>query len=224
MVQSRFVSLRFLIMYHVKSRGVGQPVVAIEQLRATLLELSIISHELSFGGLKVTKYSEKKECLILTNEATMLLKTKDRVYERSQTNPILCVGNPFALGAAYHRHFRSGWRALGVPAGGPTTRSRPCSGRRPYPAGRGRRYIRIPHGGAAESFEASDVTRARRRPLYLPDFEVRKQAWRPSVASTSKRPTDLDETLVDGTRILGVSCPTVPIALDWSFQSTVRQI
>ena len=30
----------------------------------------------------------KKECLFLTNKATMLLKIKDRVYERSQTNPI----------------------------------------------------------------------------------------------------------------------------------------
>ena len=32
----------------------------------------------------------KKECLNLTNEAIMLLKTKDRENERSQTNPILC--------------------------------------------------------------------------------------------------------------------------------------
>jgi hypothetical protein len=35
---------------------------------------------------------EKKECLILTNKATMLLKTKDRVYEQSQTKPISRVG------------------------------------------------------------------------------------------------------------------------------------
>ena len=30
----------------------------------------------------------KKECLNLTNKATMLLKTKDRENEQSQTNPI----------------------------------------------------------------------------------------------------------------------------------------
>jgi len=35
--------------------------------------------------------NEKKECLFLTNEATMLLKTKDRENERSQTKPILPV-------------------------------------------------------------------------------------------------------------------------------------
>jgi hypothetical protein len=32
--------------------------------------------------------AEKKECLFLTNEAIMLLKTKDRQNERSQTKPI----------------------------------------------------------------------------------------------------------------------------------------
>jgi len=31
---------------------------------------------------------QKKECLFLTNKATILLKTKDRVYEQSQTKPI----------------------------------------------------------------------------------------------------------------------------------------
>jgi len=31
---------------------------------------------------------QKKECLIFTNKANMLLKTKDRVYEQSQTKPI----------------------------------------------------------------------------------------------------------------------------------------
>ena len=31
--------------------------------------------------------TEKKECLILTNKATMLLKTKDRKNEQSQTKP-----------------------------------------------------------------------------------------------------------------------------------------
>ena len=33
--------------------------------------------------------AEKKECLFFTNEATMLLKTKDRQNEQSQTKPIL---------------------------------------------------------------------------------------------------------------------------------------
>ena len=33
--------------------------------------------------------AEKKECLFLTNEAIMLLKTKDRQNERSRTKPIL---------------------------------------------------------------------------------------------------------------------------------------
>jgi hypothetical protein len=33
--------------------------------------------------------AQKKECLFLTNKATMFLKTKDRVYEQSQTKPIL---------------------------------------------------------------------------------------------------------------------------------------
>ena len=40
------------------------------------------------SAVAMTKYG-KKECLFLTNEATILLKTKDRVYERSQTKPIL---------------------------------------------------------------------------------------------------------------------------------------
>jgi hypothetical protein len=34
----------------------------------------------------------KKECLISTNEAIMLLKTKDRQNERSQTKPISAGG------------------------------------------------------------------------------------------------------------------------------------
>jgi hypothetical protein len=36
----------------------------------------------------VTGGGRKKECLFLTNEAIMLLKTKDRQNERSQTKPI----------------------------------------------------------------------------------------------------------------------------------------
>ena len=98
----------------------------------------------------------------------MLLKRKDRVYEQSRTKPILCVAKPFAMGAPYHRHFSSGWGALGAPANGPATRGRPYSGKRPNPAGPDRRHIRIPRGGAAESFEARDVTRTRRRPPHLP--------------------------------------------------------
>ena len=35
---------------------------------------------------------QKKECLILTNKAVMLFKTKDRENERSQTKPILAGG------------------------------------------------------------------------------------------------------------------------------------
>jgi hypothetical protein len=35
---------------------------------------------------------QKKECLISTNEAIMLLKTKDRQNERSQTKPISAGG------------------------------------------------------------------------------------------------------------------------------------
>ena len=70
-------------------------------------------------GSQGNQVRRKKECLNLTNEAVMLLKPKDRVYERSQTNPILCVGRPFALGAVYNRHFRSGGGALGARAGGP---------------------------------------------------------------------------------------------------------
>jgi hypothetical protein len=31
---------------------------------------------------------QEEECLFLTNEANMLLKTKSRVYKRSQTKPI----------------------------------------------------------------------------------------------------------------------------------------
>jgi hypothetical protein len=42
---------------------------------------------------------QKKECLILTNKANMLLKTKDRENERSQTKPILSVGKPPAVAA-----------------------------------------------------------------------------------------------------------------------------
>ena len=34
------------------------------------------------------KFAEKKECLNLTNKATMLLKIKDRENEQSQTKPI----------------------------------------------------------------------------------------------------------------------------------------
>jgi hypothetical protein len=37
---------------------------------------------------------QKKECLILTNKAVMLLKTKDRENEQSRTNPIAAVGKP----------------------------------------------------------------------------------------------------------------------------------
>jgi hypothetical protein len=40
-------------------------------------------------GLAEVPPAEKKECLILTNKATMLLKTKDRENEQSQTKPIL---------------------------------------------------------------------------------------------------------------------------------------
>ena len=39
----------------------------------------------SHGG----EAAEKKECLFLTNKANMLLKTKDRQNEQSQTKPIL---------------------------------------------------------------------------------------------------------------------------------------
>ena len=42
---------------------------------------------------------QKKECLILTNEAVMLLKKNDRENERSQTKPILSVGKPPAVAA-----------------------------------------------------------------------------------------------------------------------------
>ena len=182
----------------------------------------------NWGGCSAGAMTQpaKKECLFLTNEATMLLITKDRKNERSQTKPILCVEKPFALGTVYHRHFRSGRGALGVPAGGPTTRSRPCSGKRPNPAGQGQRYIRIPHGGAAESFEARDVTRTRRRPPYLPCLTLKfgNKHGGPVWPSTSKRFTDFNESSVDATRILGVSCPTVPVALGWSFKLTVRQI
>ena len=37
---------------------------------------------------------QKKECLFLTNKATMLLQTKDRKNKQSQTKPIFPGGNP----------------------------------------------------------------------------------------------------------------------------------
>jgi hypothetical protein len=43
---------------------------------------------------------QKKECLFLTNEAVILLKTKDRVYERSRTKPILEGGKIGVAGVA----------------------------------------------------------------------------------------------------------------------------
>jgi len=53
-------------------------------------------------GLTVVN-SAKKECLNLTNEPTMLLKTKDRENERSQTKPILSVENPCQDPVGDHR-------------------------------------------------------------------------------------------------------------------------
>jgi hypothetical protein len=41
----------------------------------------------------------KKECLILTNKAIMLLKTKDRENEQSQTKPIFSMGKPSGVAA-----------------------------------------------------------------------------------------------------------------------------
>jgi hypothetical protein len=42
--------------------------------------------------VRMEEVHEKKDCLFLTNEAVMLLKTKDRQNERSRTNPILLRG------------------------------------------------------------------------------------------------------------------------------------
>ena len=43
-------------------------------------------------GARGGEKEEKKDCLILTNEAVRLLKTKDRQNERSRTKPILAGG------------------------------------------------------------------------------------------------------------------------------------
>ena len=69
-------------------------------------------------GSRLSQDDARKKRKKMTNEANMFLKTKGRVYKRSQTNPILCVGNFFALEAVQYSHFRSGRGALGTPAGG----------------------------------------------------------------------------------------------------------
>jgi hypothetical protein len=54
-------------------------------LRGAIRRLSLKAGVPRLGG---PAGAEKKECLFLTNEAIMLLKTKDRQNERSQTKPI----------------------------------------------------------------------------------------------------------------------------------------
>ena len=61
------------------------------------------------AGVRGGETRRKKECLNLTNEATMLLKTNDRVYERSQTKPILSVGKPSAVTGNHGERFHSPW-------------------------------------------------------------------------------------------------------------------
>ena len=67
---------------------------------------------------------QKKECLILTNEAVMLLKTNDRENERSRTKPILVGGKTVGCSRgrrlprrAGDRRIRFGRGALRVPDG-----------------------------------------------------------------------------------------------------------
>ena len=57
-------------------------------------ELQKAAVALRAQGLRGVAVPRKKECLFLTNKATMLLKTRDRVYEQSQTKPILLGENP----------------------------------------------------------------------------------------------------------------------------------
>ena len=51
----------------------------------------------------------KKECLNLTNKAIMLLKTKGRQNEQSQTKPILPVGKQSAVTGNHIERFHSPW-------------------------------------------------------------------------------------------------------------------
>ena len=74
------------------------------------------------------KSAEKKECLFLTNKAIMLLKTKGRENEQSQTKPIQVVTYTAASGAV--RPPRDACRTSGYPRdiSWPRSKSRPpCS-------------------------------------------------------------------------------------------------
>jgi hypothetical protein len=54
-------------------------------------------------------WDRKKRVFILTNEANMLLKTQDRVYERTQTKPILHAGKSPAVTGKQGARFHSLW-------------------------------------------------------------------------------------------------------------------
>jgi hypothetical protein len=59
--------------------------------------------------LRAVAGTAKKECSFLTNEANMLLKIKDRVYERSQTKPIMHTGRLSAVTGKHSEPFHSPW-------------------------------------------------------------------------------------------------------------------
>jgi hypothetical protein len=67
----------------------GRPRFASEQAAgATAGAIRRSSLKAGAPRLRAGAGAAKKECLFLTNEAIMLLKTKDRQNERSQTKPI----------------------------------------------------------------------------------------------------------------------------------------
>ena len=64
------------------------------------------------GGVRTVARIKKKECLILTNEAVMLLKTNDRENERSRTKPILVGGKTVGCSRGRRLPRRAGDRRI----------------------------------------------------------------------------------------------------------------
>ena len=105
--QARFVSLRLFVRCHKQGRGVEQvtqdslcnldadfPYEELEEPQLQRLEVALPCYVGAVVPVPDGGEGQKKECLNLTNKATMSLKIKEDENERSQTKPILPAGKP----------------------------------------------------------------------------------------------------------------------------------
>ena len=105
--QARFVSLRLFVRCHKQGRGVEQvtqdslfnldadfPYEELEEPQLQRAEVALPCYVGAVVPVPDGGEGQKKECLNLTNKATMSLKIKEDENEQSRTKPIMSAGKP----------------------------------------------------------------------------------------------------------------------------------